>query len=310
MRPFAARCLMLTVACVFFLGAGCPGGLPLPTPTGPYTSIIVFGDSLSDVGNDYCETAQLAPREPYSAGRFSNGDLWIQHVAAHFGLPMVASRAGGTNYAAGGAGTGTGQNAIAGLPFIENMRTQLTMYTGTPKDTELFAIWGGANDIFDDLNGDKDITPEEMATNVVLVIIDLYERGARNFVVLNLPTFGSLPRYRGTAQEAAATGLSDRFNVSLKDWLDRLEGLDGLKIIRVDAAAFFADRIAHPPPDLTNTTDAAWTGNYLGLDGTLAANPDAYVFWDQIHPSRISHALLGQYVIGVIEANLAAMNNP
>jgi phospholipase/lecithinase/hemolysin len=54
--------------------------LPAAAVAGPYTGLIVFGDSLSDVGNDAIVTPQLAafgiPATPgpyYYNGRFSNG---------------------------------------------------------------------------------------------------------------------------------------------------------------------------------------------------------------------------------------------
>ena len=53
-----------------------------------FTALIVFGDSLSDNGN---------------AGRFSNGPVWVEHLAKNLALPLRPSRAGGTNHAVGGA---------------------------------------------------------------------------------------------------------------------------------------------------------------------------------------------------------------
>jgi phospholipase/lecithinase/hemolysin len=62
-----------------------------------FTELVVFGDSLSDTGN---------------AGRFSNGPVWVEHLAKSLGLPLRPSRAGGTNHAVGGARAVGGPNEL------------------------------------------------------------------------------------------------------------------------------------------------------------------------------------------------------
>lgn len=294
------------VAIAVSAGIFCVGGCPRtePKPGGTFSEIVVFGDSLSDIGNDYLETLGLAPHAPYSDGRFSNGRLWIQHVADHFNLELRPSRDGGLNFAFGAAETGTGRSSFDGLPLIENMRDQLASYHRTPDESVLFVIWGGANDLFFDLNRGGDVDPEQMATNIAIIIIELYAHGGRHFVVPNLPEFGDLPHYFGTDNEDSATAQSNAFNAALNDWLDRLEGLPGLTLFRPDVATFFNETIANPPPPITNTTEASWTGNFFGTDGTLVSDPDTHVFWDDVHPTRVSHELLGQYVIDLIEVTL------
>ena len=79
-----------------------------PAAAGPYSSLTVFGDSLSDTGNILTLTGGAFPTTPYQTGRFSDGPNWIDVLAAGLGLPMGAtpSRLGGSNYAYGGARTG------------------------------------------------------------------------------------------------------------------------------------------------------------------------------------------------------------
>ena len=55
----------------------------------PYNAIYVFGDSYCDVGNVYTATKGAIPAAPYYNGRFSNGPIWIDHVASASGLPMA-----------------------------------------------------------------------------------------------------------------------------------------------------------------------------------------------------------------------------
>src|SRR5271156_6180365 len=71
------------------------------TPT--YDALYVFGDSYCDVGNLYLATGGAEAAPPYYDGRFSNGPIWLDHVAGFLGVPLQASLLGGTDYAFGGA---------------------------------------------------------------------------------------------------------------------------------------------------------------------------------------------------------------
>src|SRR4029079_13741701 len=75
---------------------------------GPFINIVVFGDSLSDIGNVSQATPFITqPKTPgpyYWNGRFSNGPVYAETLATGLGLPALAnSAAGGTDYAYGGA---------------------------------------------------------------------------------------------------------------------------------------------------------------------------------------------------------------
>src|SRR5574339_77570 len=80
------------------------------------TNLFVFGDSLSDGGNSGLTTQQYTgnpaavfPPPPYFNGQYSNGPVAAQYLwnLANPGLSFGPSLAGGTNYAIGGATTGS-----------------------------------------------------------------------------------------------------------------------------------------------------------------------------------------------------------
>ena len=51
----------------------------------PFAQIIIFGDSLSDNGNIYRLDFGFIPKSPpYFKGRFSNGEVWADHVERFF----------------------------------------------------------------------------------------------------------------------------------------------------------------------------------------------------------------------------------
>ena len=79
---------------------------------GTFSTIILFGDSLSDTGNVFHATsavpgtAAIPISPPYFRGRFANGPMWIEELANALGLQIAPSLDGGTNFAFGGALTG------------------------------------------------------------------------------------------------------------------------------------------------------------------------------------------------------------
>jgi len=292
-------------------GCGLVPSLPPPVPTGPFTQIVVFGDSLSDSGN-LLATFSIVPQAPYVDGRLSNGPVWVERIATRFGVTARPSFRGGTNFAYGAANSGLGQGQSYGLPLGPNVRQQITLYHGQPLGTELFVVWGGAKDLFDVLNGECTDTPEAIAENIALAVAALYDRGGRWFLVPNLPDLGLVPRYRNGARQQRATELSLGVNAALAARLDDLETRPDIRIWRPDIAAMFEEMIASPPEGVTNVTDPAWTGGYFGFSegDVLAANPDEYIFWDDVHPTRIGHQILADRAIAMIEANLPTAAPP
>src|ERR1700756_1299738 len=74
-----------------------------PAAASSFDAIYVFGDSYSDVGNISIATGGAIPGPLYYNGRFSNGPIWVDHLAGTYGLTLTPSLAGGTDYAFGGA---------------------------------------------------------------------------------------------------------------------------------------------------------------------------------------------------------------
>ena len=91
-----------------------------------YSNLYVFGDSYCDVGNLFAASGGTVPGAPYYMGRFSNGPLWVDHVAGFLGLPMKPALLGGTNYAFAGAEVTTASNI--GGATIPSVPQQVELY--------------------------------------------------------------------------------------------------------------------------------------------------------------------------------------
>jgi len=277
----------------------------IPGPTGPFSRLIIFGDSLSDTGNIHKESG-LVPGAPYFEGRFSNGENWVELFARHYGLEARPSYIGGTNFAQGASSSSFGLTDYSGIPLGPNVRQQIDLYRGQPDGTELFVVWSGANDLFDVLNGDCAATPDAIADNLFAAVTALYARGGRQFLVPNMPDLGVVPRYRGRSREALATQLSLEVNAALGARLDVIEAFPNITVYRLDIQSLFAETIANPPAGITNVTDSAWSGSFLGYlgGGEVVEHPEEYIFWDSIHPTHAGHGLVAQAAIALVDSQL------
>jgi len=74
--------------------------------------------------------------------------------------------------------------------------------------------------------------------------------------------------------------------------------LPGITIVPFDANSFVHDIVASPSAfGLTNVTDACVTPL---LPPFRCQQPDDYLFWDGIHPTRAGHALVAAAVADVL----------
>lgn len=296
----AAVCLL---ALSFFVAA--------PAPAALFTDLLVFGDSLSDHGNDLNFTTY--PKAPgYSDGRFSNGPLWVERLGTLLGLGApTSSRGGGKDFAYGGVTTGAGTTQLNSYYPLgpdysaPNIGKQVTDWTSanTAAGSQLFTMLGGGNDFFAVLDNGAATTAQSVADNMKSNIQALYDDGARNVLALNLPDLGKTPRYRGTAKAAQATKLTTDYNAALTLNLNALKQADaGLNIYALDLFGLLNDVIANPATyGLANVTDRAYTGDdsFAG-NGTAVADPSKYLFWDAVHPTTAAHTLIGNAAFSLV----------
>jgi phospholipase/lecithinase/hemolysin len=262
-----------------------------------YTGLVAFGDSLTDTGNRYAATGGTDPTSPpYDGGRWTDGPLWVEHLAAGLGLPAPApSAVGGTDYAAADAATALSGYAHNGSP---NIGTQITAYLSTHptiNGDELFVIWGGTNDF-----GPHSMpNPAAAVANLTAEISELARAGAKQFLVPNLMPLDEVPSVRKLGPQAMAQydALAVQFNTELAAAEDHLEASLGVKIHQLDVYGLVEQVIADPVEfGITDVTDPAKSGDE-GDPGVVVPNPDQYLFWDNIHPTETFQRLLGTQAI-------------
>lgn len=262
-------------------------GLVAPvTRAGPiYSDLIVFGDSLSDNGNYYASTGGVAPLSPpYFHGRYSNGPVWVERLAGLLGLPTE----------------GFSDHAVAGATTRDVLTRQVIPFVhgaSVPTDA-LYVLWAGAND-FLSLPSDPLAAANRAVANIDQAIRTLAHAGATDVVVPNLPNLGRTPaalEYGSPYVISLATTVSAAFNTALAADVPRWRANLGINVIELDTFHLLEQMVATPGMfGLTNVTQRA-----LRANGTVVPNPDAYLFWDQIHPTASVHTVFADRAYAAI----------
>jgi phospholipase/lecithinase/hemolysin len=300
-----------------------------------FSQFIVFGDSLSDTGNDANvskgEYDVTFPGEDfnYTTGRFTNGSdtnppstvysgVWHEQLAKlFFNLPAaVNSLNGGMDYAYGGATTQDGtadlgpDNPIASdlnvTIKIDNMGQQVSDYlsNNSTDPKALYIVWGGANDLFND---DSSTNAVAAADRETALIDRLAQAGAVTFLVPNLPPLGATPDYQDHDEKVITQSTID-FIKELNADLTTLEAnlkTEGLKvkIYRLDVYGLFNKLLLNQYAyGFTNITDSSQG---------MSVKADQYLFWDGVHPTVAGHYQLAAEAyslltgVPVVEVNVA-----
>lgn len=250
--------------------------------TPSYSNLYVFGDSYCDVGNLFAATGGALPAAPYYNGRFSNGPIWLDHVAGYLGLPLTASLLGGTDYAFGGAWV-TAPESVTGVPSVpQQVELYLSQHGGKADPKALYILEGGGNDILNTTTGSPDALGYQIAVGIAESEVLLRQAGARHFLIPNLFNVGLLPAAAGNVDFAAAA------STATNKWEDELLMVEELQqdvdILRIDVFSLLNAVETDPTHfGFTDVTDPC-------LTTAVCSDPDHTFFWDIHHPSEFGHA--------------------
>ena len=277
----------------------------VPAQAGPYSSLTVFGDSLSDVGNIKIATGGAVPAAPYFNGRFSDGLNWIDVLAAGLGLPSasvpsLAPSAGGTNYAFGGARTGTDGNPPGVLAQVAGLWAP-SHPTADPNG--LYVVVGGGNDMRDARSavGGTDATrqaaAQAAATNIFNSVFLLAQAGAQHVLISTLPDLGNTPEAVNLNKVAESTDASKRYNAAIAGLEGMLEALfSDLDVMVLDMAAVGQGVI----DDALNNNGATYGITNVTAGCFFVGNCGSALFSDNLHPSAAAYALIGNAALALV----------
>lgn len=276
------------------------------------------------------------PSPPYFEGRFSNGPVWTENLSADLGLtstpsgelsvfnpslpipsPITITANGvaaspffngatttqSVNFAYGAAQTGTNGAGEFG-DLIPGVTSQVDSFIKDHQQVQqsadpeaLYVIWAGANDYGID-GGD----PEATVDNLEASIENLYDTGARNFLVADLPDLGKLPAATGLDNPQVAdslTNFTEQHNSLLDATLNELDNsLNKINLVPLDVSGLFENVLANPEDfGFTNVSESYLDPVTLNPN---SGNPDEYLFWDDTHPTAAFHDLLGDFALDTL----------
>lgn len=323
--PFAA-CL-LSLACSTAVAA-------------PYSTMVVFGDSLADAGqfpdtggpagstlrftNRVGPTYQDGSGEVYNLnsatliGRMLNvpaGDLAASTspVNAALGLPD------GNNWAVGGYRTDQILDSIttrsdAVTPITNGSQTVLRSRTGylpanglRADPNALYYLTGGGNDF---LQGR--VLSAGSAAQAANQLADsaqaLQQAGARYIMVWLLPDIGKTPALSGSPLASATSALSAGFNQQLVSRLAQINA----QIIPLNVPLLINEILAEPArfgfdsnENLVSTCFSGDSCRESTTNGRSSAtpNPSRLFFNDRVHPTEAGQRLLADYAYSLLSAH-------
>ncbi|TLU83892.1 MAG: autotransporter domain-containing protein [Chlorobium sp.] len=234
-----------------------------------YTSLITFGDSLTD-GGSYSSNVIAGSGGLLPSGihyRFTTNFLdgsartWAEYLAASMGLQLEPntidgvfnlSGSAGTNYAQGGAQVTVdpGLSSAPGAPArsVEKQIDAFLAVNPQLHSSQLFVLWAGANDLFHANPSAHGVDIATAAVDLAGQIQRLKSAGATYIVVNGLPNLGQTPLYSNTfinnllssGDPALAAAASTLFNTTLK------QSISGKNVIYVDTAKLLGAVVADP----------------------------------------------------------------
>ena len=321
LKPTALRWIASAAAALLLVSCGgssndTPAAVPL------FSTIAVVGASGTDTGNRCGVAADplCFPVPPYAgASTASNGPLVNQVLAARYGSPMVASSAGGFNFAVGGAMTGivptdTVPQKIANLQLQTDALVTRVAFQANPQFLYLVdgsAFGNNIKRVIELVSANPALLAptstfttdvvRQGATDIGSVITRLYAAGARHVLLLNSTNLG-LHQLVPAAAKPLATGLATGYNGALATQV--VPGLKasspGLNIYLADVGALSNEIVANPARfGITNTTAPCYPF-FSAPSAPICATPGTYMFWDELHPTAAVHAIMAQRAAAAI----------
>jgi phospholipase/lecithinase/hemolysin len=279
-----------------------------------FSQVVVFGDSLSDTGNVRKRTSDKSsgvidyPSHTfnYDNGRFTNDTdtdpashtylgVWHEQLARTFlNLPAATnSLGGGVNYAFGGAVTSDGTHEeVEETPLgdvsitIDDMGKQVDDYMASHviDANALYIVWGGNNDI---RNDDSSTSVTATVGRVGGLVSRLASAGAKYIMVPNVVPLGDIPRYSGTPKGGTANRASAEYRKELADSLTALQST--LAAQGFTPTIYRPDEWADAVRIYSNGPRFGFTNITSPSQDNSGANPDEYIFWDDVHPTTAGH---------------------
>lgn len=262
-----------------------------------YSGLYVFGDSLVDPGNAFIATggAEASPANGYYGGRFSNGFNFADYLNIRMtGAPTAPLLGGGLNMAIGGA-TAAYDPAEA-IPSLVGQIGYYNTLVGTQIDSNaLVLVTFGGNDVRATIQTGGSVDFSVAAASLGYGLDQLYQLGARNFLIVGAPDIGLLPQSATDGGQIpgrldALTDRSEQINLALVALAGQIGNAPGASAAYFDLFAFEHALLGDPAAfGLSPTLDVTTPCQILGGGVPQTANCGNALYFDGVHPTTQVH---------------------
>lgn len=336
---------------MFFWLSSATAALP---PTGAFSDVFFFGDSLTDVGNkvEPLPIPCLFVNAPVTNN--PPGTLWANILSTFYGFPnLLPSKVNGPD---GKPGHDYAVSGDATLPVVDDQVRDYLIRGANKRRADpkaLYVIWAGSNDlIFETKQAGGQFVPEVLVSRGMFHIKEalhlLAEAGAKNFLVIGVPDLSITPLFSSPfdltfqlnplnygkspvpnpllASAPQIKLLSAGWNAALFEPSNNNPGIaplayilhnhphQGIKIFTwnpfplLDRAAQNPTQFGFPSPvpACQQLTAFGSCAQFTPLKNNQAMwcipagspeSPNNYLFFNLIHPTTKTHALIAQQVI-------------
>jgi len=299
--------------------------------------IIIFGDSFADIGNlppilfltpTNTPGLVIPPPSRYDRGRFTNGPNVVDYLARKLRVHIKPSNIGfdasdNVSFAHGGSTTYMNNITPGGFP-VPGLLGQVTQFLNSETDIHIhpqtiIMILSGSNDYMLGAiqpEGIPPINPSTTVQNLRTSINQLYDRGARQFVVFNLPDLGKTPICTSFNICSLLSNLTIEHNALLTDTIrDLKRDNSDLAIAKVNLYSLY-ERIVESPENygfVGNWQNSGSASGCLFQDpllfdpikcNLLSTFNTKFIFWDELHPTTNAHKLIAKRAWRSIKRNL------
>ncbi|WP_426152872.1 esterase EstP [Pseudomonas sp. DC3000-4b1] len=309
------------------------GVTPASANPSPYSTMIVFGDSLSDAGQfpDLAGPLGASTRFTNRTGpsyKDGSGEIYgavsSTQLGTRLGVDALALGAStsainqavglpdGNNWATGGYRTDQIYDSITGESRVEIGGRLLRsrpgyLANGNRADPNaLYYLSGGGNDF---IQGQvtSAATASAAAGRLASSVSALQQAGARYIMVWLLPDLGLTPYLYGTANQAGTSALSAVFNQTLVSQLAQIDA----EIIPLNVPLLLSEVVAEPGryglATDQNLLGTCFSGNGCTENAAYGLNsgnadPSKLLFNDSVHPTSAGQKLIADYAYSLLSA--------
>jgi len=279
--------------------------------TSKISQIYAFGDSYSDNGESMkiskeilklskpIAGASILPSDPknnlYWNGRWSDGPTAVENLATDLHVKL-------TDYAVGGAKSRKDNyydwiNQYQDTGVLGQINSYKVKLAGGKADSKaLYFIFVSANDFFYHMDYTTPGTIKELSKqtvkNIKTAVSELSGLGAKNFMVVNVTDLSVVPWVVANSQTNEAKEFTKDVNSALPGDLKSLGNTLHVKIILFDHTAVSKMIRSNPAKYGLKEINQSFEKTYPNIVAGKG-NPDQYYFWDEWHPTRIVHKIVG-----------------